>query len=193
MFTIRRLTPTCPKCNGCHTYDVIPELPSEPQWQLRPFDFSLETYSVGNATYYCMDCEYKWKKYRGKKPYEKIKVIYAHAGGFPGPYHKVKVDVARSIVEYKADFSYDSELPVHDRKERSKEELEFFLAKLYTCDFMNWAEEYDMSGPVLDGTHWSIRIEYDTHCEMKRGSNHYPSKWATFCKAISSLSGYEYY
>jgi hypothetical protein len=32
--------------------------------------------TVGNGKYYCNDCHHTWKKYRGKKPYEKIKTIY---------------------------------------------------------------------------------------------------------------------
>ncbi|WP_162595994.1 hypothetical protein [Bacillus sp. CGMCC 1.16541] len=41
----------------------------------------------------------------------------------------------------------------------------------------------------LDGTYWSVRIEYETHCEIKRRNNHYPPKWTKFCHTISTLSG----
>lgn len=51
----------------------------------------------------------------------------------------------------------------------AKEYIEWFPSELYTCDFVNWAEEY-IHLFVLNGTHWSIRIEYDTHCEIKTGN-----------------------
>jgi hypothetical protein len=72
-----------------------------------------------------------------------------------------------------------------------KEEIEWFRSELYKCDFVNWAEEY--YAPACDGTHWTVRIEYDTYCEIKWGSNHFPPKWTKFCKAVSKISGREFY
>ncbi|WML48473.1 hypothetical protein RCG23_25135 [Neobacillus sp. PS3-34] len=77
-------------------------------------------------------------------------------------------------------------------KPLTNEELDWFRSELYKCDFVNWAEEYYQIG-VLDGTHWSVRIEYDTYCEIKTGHVHFPPKWSKFCKAISKLSGSEFY
>lgn len=37
------------------------------------------------------------------------------------------------------------------------------------CDLVNWVEEYYKN--VLDGTHWNIKIEYDTSFKIKTGSN----------------------
>ncbi|WP_219621119.1 hypothetical protein [Bacillus sp. UMB0893] len=53
-------------------------------------------------------------------------------------------------------------------------EVDWFLKELYKCDFVNWAEEYIQF--AMDGTHWTVRIEYSNHCEIKRGSNHFPLK-----------------
>jgi hypothetical protein len=189
---LRRITPMCPKCNRNNTYDIIPEIPNQLEIQLQP-EFLHETHSIGNAKYYCIDCDYKWKKYRGKKPYERIRVIYSEVGGFPGPYSQVKVDLAEHTVEHNTEFPYSSGLPVSNLCEVTEEDLELFLAELYKCDFVNWAEEYNVGGLVMDGTHWSVRIEYDTHCEIKIGDNHFPAKWTKFCKAISKISGSEYY
>lgn len=195
MDKLRRMTLKCPKCNGDHTYDIVPEIRNEPELQLQNLEFFQEAYSLGNARYYCIDCDYKWKKYRGKKPYEKIKVIYSDVGGYPGPYHEVKVDFVEKRVEHKTAFPFDDGLlvPVNNSRDMDKEDIELFLTELYKCDFVNWAEEYQVFGTVCDGTHWSVRIEYDTHCEIKIGNNHFPPKWTKFCKAISKLSGNEFF
>jgi hypothetical protein len=190
---LRRITPMCPKCNMHNTYDIIPEIPNQPEIQLQSYDSLHETYSIGNAKYYCIDCDYSWKKYRGKKPYERIRVIYSEVGGFPGPYSQVKVDLAEQRVEHNAEFPYSSGLPVSSLGNVTKEEIELFLAELHKCDFVNWAEEYNVGGLVMDGTHWSVRIEYDTHCEIKSGDNHFPAKWTKFCKAITKISGSEFF
>ncbi|WP_419883478.1 hypothetical protein ACN6MY_07965 [Peribacillus sp. B-H-3] len=183
----------CPKCRRYNTYDIIPEIPNQLEFQLQADEFTHDTYSVGNAKYYCIDCNYKWKKYRGKKPYERIRVIYSEAGGFPGPYSQVKVDLAEKRVEHHTDFPFNDGSPVNDIRVITEEDIESFLTELHKCDFVNWAEEYNVFGPVLDGTHWSVRIEYDTHCEIKVGSIHFPPKWTKFCKALSRLSGNEFY
>ncbi|SOB99173.1 hypothetical protein SAMN05880501_102160 [Ureibacillus xyleni] len=167
----RRKTPTCPKCNRNNTYDIIPEIPNEPEIQINPYQCMVEyveTYTIGNAKYYCMDCHHTWKKYRGRKPYNMVRKIYASSGGFPGPYFDVTIELDKEEV------------------------IDWFLEELYKCDFLNWAEEY-IQPYVLDGGHWSVRIEYDTYCEIKMGSNHYPVKWAKFCKAVSAISGSEFY
>jgi hypothetical protein len=89
--------PECPKCKRHNTYDIIPEIPNQPEFQLHVEEFLEYTYSIGNAQYYCMDCNDKWKKYRGKKPYERIRAINADVGGYPGPYSQVKVDFAEKL------------------------------------------------------------------------------------------------
>ncbi|SEM52769.1 hypothetical protein SAMN05192533_103252 [Mesobacillus persicus] len=183
----------CPKCRRHNTYDYIPEMPNQHEPQLQADNFFHEIYSIGNAKYYCIDCNYKWKKYMGKKPYERIRVIIAYVGGYPGPYCQVKIDLAEQRVEHNTDYPFSDGLPVNDSSYLLEEDIELFLTELHKCDFVNWAEEYNTFGPVMDGTHWSVRIEFDTHCEIKTGDNHFPPKWTKFCKAISKLSGNEFY
>ncbi|MFP9128860.1 hypothetical protein [Niallia sp. BSM11] len=190
---IRRITPVCPKCKGHNTYDVIPEIPSKPECQIHADEFLYDTFSIGNAKYHCIDCNYKWKKYRGKKPYERIRVIYSDVGGFPGPYSQVKVDLVKKTVEHNTEYPYSQGLPVNDFSIINNEDIELFLTELHKCDFVNWAEEYKVNGLVMDGTHWSVRIEYDSHCEIKIGDNHFPKKWTKFCKVVSALSGNDFY
>jgi hypothetical protein len=152
---------------------------------------NLQEKTVGNAKYYCVDCDYTWKKYRGKKPYERIKVIYADAGGYPGPYFHVKIDFKSLLVEKNPLIEYHLS-DLQSSTPPTREEFEWFRSELYKCDFLNWAEEFEMLF-VMDGTHWSVRIEYDDYCEIKTGSNHFPPKWSKFCKAVAKLSGREFY
>jgi len=100
MNTIRRISPICPKCKQQNTYDIIPELPDMPDDQLNEADlFGSHKFTVGNAKYHCIDCGHTWKKYRGKKSYDRIKVIHADVGGFPGPYFNVKINLELMKVE----------------------------------------------------------------------------------------------
>jgi hypothetical protein len=187
MNKMRRISPMCPKCKRHNTYDIIPELPNAPEIQLSEHELEhLWKKTVGNAKYYCVDCHYTWKKYRGKRPYDRIKVVDVSIGGFPGPYFKVKIDlhaltVYRDIGIGEMEFS----------NSRTKEEIEWFRSELYKCDFVNWAEDY--YALACDGTQWTVRIEYDTYCEIKWGSNHFPPKWTKFRKAVSKISGGEFY
>lgn len=90
---------------------------------------------------------------------------------------------------------YSSDPPVEmplENNPPSQEEFDWFLEELYKCDFLNWADAYE-DPLVLDGTHWSIHIEFDTYCEIKRGSNHFPPKWTKFCKAMTKITGHEFY
>lgn len=205
MYKQRRITPKCPKCNGNNTYDIIPELPNIPEiqynqiWdfyghgefydQIKSFNINnLHLYNtIGNSKYYCMDCNRSWKKYRGRKPYEKIKSISANVGGYPGPYFNVKINLENRQVDYHKFMSVDDETSIVN-----EDCIAWLLEELYKCDFINWAEEY-IQPMVLDGTHWSVQIEYDSHCEIKTGDNYFPPKWTKFCKAISELTGNEFY
>lgn len=209
---MRIISPTCPRCNQNYTYDIIPEIPNIPEVQLTERNREEQSFitgyiyeydedvltkrSIGNAKYYCMNCGHTWKKYRGKKPYERIRTIFANAGGYPGPYFEVKIDLVNALIEQKQEEMlghlgiFNPELLLNPPIE---EEIGWFREELHKCDFVNWAEEYMNLLPILDGGHWSVRIEYDTYCEIKYGSNHYPKKWSKFCKAVSRISRGEFY
>jgi hypothetical protein len=192
MINLRRISPLCPKCKSCSTYDVIPNLPETPEYQLQALDYDLENYAIGNAKYYCMTCEHIWKKYRGKKPYEAITRLIAHTSGFPGPHYEVEINFKDKTVQHSSTI-YDRKRPGIDVKKLNENELKWFQNRLYECDLLNWAEEYEVNGLVCDGTHWNLRIEFDTHCEFKIGSNHFPEKWKRFCTVVSKLSDNEFF
>ncbi|MDL4840905.1 hypothetical protein [Aquibacillus rhizosphaerae] len=178
----------CPKCKQYHTYDVIPELPNEPALQLSK-DVVENTHemTIGNGKYYCLNCDYSWKKYRGKKIYEQIKVIHANTGGYAGPFFGVIIDIESLEID-RNDYSA---INIETIDTPMEEKIEWFKSELHKCDFVNWAEEY--FALVMDGTQWRIQIEYESYCEIKVGSNHFPPKWTKFCRAISKISGGEFY
>jgi hypothetical protein len=175
--------PPCPKCNSIHTTD---EKPLMDEVGLFPIE-EPQSFEKGKARYYCLDCAHTWKKYRGKKPFSSIKGIEAFAGGFPGPSYKVKIDFETSLVEHIEYHSIEQE----NRAQLSSEEKEWLTTELYKCDFLNWSEEYIVMAE--DGTNWDVKIEFDTHCEIKTGSNYFPPKWTKFCKTMAKISGGEFY
>lgn len=190
--TPRRLHPTCPKCKQNNTYDILPYIPNKPSIQTTDLVFKLrEDRILGNAKYYCIDCDYTWKKYRGKKIYEQIKLIHAYAGGYPGPYFHITIDLDSEVSESEYDFGDDYLGNMPNRNNPRFRDYEWFRSELHKCDFVNWSEYY--YAPICDGTHWEIKIEYENHCEIKTGSNEFPPKWKKFCKAVSKVTGGEFY
>ena len=103
---------------------------------------------------------------------------------------EVKIDLQSEQVDLQI-FDFEDDNSLKSVITLTEESIEWFRKELYKCDIVNWAEAYVEY--VLDGTHWGIRIEYDTYCEIKTGSNHYPPKWTKFCKAISKLCGTDIY
>jgi hypothetical protein len=61
--------------------------------------------------------------------------------------------LARNRVEHSNDFPFSDGLPVNDYSDLLEEDIELFLTELHKCDFVNWAEEYNTIGPVMDGSH----------------------------------------
>jgi len=186
----QKTSPICPKCGSHQTTDIVhpPQCVTDIQFYGDEEDDFPLVYTRGNGKYYCMNCKYTWKKYRGKKPYESINKITVCSGGFPGPSFNIDINLQTKQIDYEQHFS----IPSIIKPVITDEEKKWFLEELYKCDFLNWAEIYEQPF-VLDGNHWSIRIELDTHCEIKHGSNHFPQKWSKFCESISKMSGNEFY
>lgn len=194
LYEPRRIHPICPKCKKHNTYDIIPGIPNITHLQLSKDVFEQKSELViGNKRYHCLDCDYSWKKYRGKKIYDQIKIVYANSGGFEGPNFKVKIDFESNIIERTSSIYDDSfELVALESIETlTREESEWFQSELHKCDLVNWAEEYFAF--ACDGTNWIVRMEYENYCEIIQGSNHFPSKWGKFCKAVSKVSGDKFY
>lgn len=190
MNSLTTKSPTCPRCHNDNTYDIIPELSNllDPEAKESVNDTA---YSYKNNKYYCIDCGYSWKKYKGRKPYEKIRMITAETGGFPGPFFTVKLDLISCTAESNSlmKYRFDNEKSF---SRLTQEQIDCFREELYRSDLLNWAERYE-DLTVLDGTHWNIRISYETYCETKSGSNHFPPGWTKFCRAVTRLSCKEFY
>lgn len=179
--------PSCPKCTSFQTTDVDPFQELAEEQSLSEYREEVEK---GKSRFYCQECGYSWKKYRGKKPYSRIKSIEAFAGGFPGPSFKVKIDLENYIVEH-VEYAFGVEIGQENFMLISEEEKDWFLTELYKSDLLNWSDEYYMM--AMDGSHWNLKIVLDTHCEIKSGSNHFPAKWAKFRKVVAKISGGEFY
>lgn len=191
---MKNFIPPCPKCKNTNTTDIIPIKPNKFDIDFPPDFFDTQGTTIGNCKYYCHDCNYTWKKYRGKKPYNTIKKLEVSTGGFGGPNFRVIVDFHNNYIERSEGF--DEIFPIYPINSQDpndlKEYIAEFLIKLYEVDLMNWASQYN-NFSILDGTFWRVNITFDTYCEEKSGTNHFPPKWIKFCKAISRVSGGEFY
>lgn len=56
MKTIRRFHPICPKCKSEDTCDILPDIPNTSH-------IEKDGITTGNSTFYCLNCEYSWKKF----------------------------------------------------------------------------------------------------------------------------------
>lgn len=187
---LKSISPTCPRCENNNTYDVIPELTAIDTSSTK-LSFLKTAYSFENKKYYCVNCNHSWKKYKGRRPYEKIKILQVETGGFPGPFFNVKINLESLKVKSNALVKYRFE-EKNLSQTLSEQDVSWFLEELYKCDVMNWAERYE-DLYVLGGSHWNLRIEYDTYAETKNGSNHFPPEWEKFCQLISKLIGKDFY
>ena len=62
------------------------------------------------------------------------------------------------------------------------------LAKtLEQLDAWEWTESYVL--PALDGTSWQIELIWGEQTLQSSGSNAYPERWPTFCRAVEKLLG----
>lgn len=187
---LKSTAPACPRCENENTYDVIPELTSL-DTPSTTSSYLKTAYSFENKKYYCVNCNHSWKKYKGRHPYEKIKVLQAETGGFPGPFFNVNINFKSFKLDSNALVKYRFE-DKNISKSLSEQDVKWLREGLYQCDIMNWAERYE-DLYVLGGNHWNIRIEYDTYTETKNGSNHFPPEWKKFCYLISKLTGRDFY
>ncbi len=119
-------------------------------------------------------------------------VFRAQIGGFPGPFYEVSWDEA--LLKW-TDF---------EKLETIRPEAidwQRFWSELDKIKIWEWEQRYD-NPHVLDGTSWSVHIEYQGKSLKSSGSNAYPdSKGAApgkvfkkFCRAVSNLvDGKDFY
>jgi hypothetical protein len=51
----------------------------------------------------------------------------------------------------------------------------------------DWAERYE-DPAVVDGTHWSLRLEHDGRAVSASGSNAVPQGWRAVQRAVEKLA-----
>ncbi|NHN34854.1 hypothetical protein [Paenibacillus agricola] len=120
-----------------------------------------------------------------KTEYENIKRIVASVGGYFGTSYTVEVEFDRGKITWEArgdDFEPGLILQL------DIESMNTFREALSKSRILSWKNEY-IDPNTLDGTQWSLDIEFDDICIEKSGSNDYPKEWKRFCKVIHKLTG----
>jgi hypothetical protein len=116
--------------------------------------------------------------------YKNIKRIEASNGGYFGTSYTFKLDFDRGKLNWEArgdDFEPGLMLQVDIAS------MNIFREALSKCRILSWKNEY-IDPNTLDGTQWSLDIEFDDLCVEKSGSNAYPREWNRFCKYIQKLT-----
>lgn len=125
------------------------------------------------------------------RTYQTIKAIYIETGGFPCRFTSVKIDFAMLLIKNYRLFNYytEEETIFHPL---TPEKAEAFLDELQACAIFEWNSDEETS-VSLKGPQWNIQIDYGIHLDTKRGYLQLPTGWPEFCKAVTKVSGSEFY
>jgi hypothetical protein len=124
----------------------------------------------------------------GKQP----QTLKAFIGGFGGPSYGVRFE--DSTLYYDAWDNGEQHEPVEVHP--TEADWEAFWRTLDEVGAWDWKEEYETEG-VMDGTGWSLEVEYNGRVLETGGSNAYPpdgkmnvsKQFSRFLKAVSKLAG----
>ena len=95
----------------------------------------------------------------------------AYVGGFLGP--SFQAEVHDGILIYTR-FGPGHSKPVHTTIKPTARQWREFRQTLDELKVWQWHPEYLPSGPVMDGTQWSLDIAYRDHALKVHGDNSYP-------------------
>ena len=104
-------------------------------------------------------------------------------GGYCGPSYSL--ELKGKEITYKA-FGYGYELENSEIIIPTMEQLEQFLEKIKKIGVWKWKRRYT-EPHVLDGTSWSVSIEYKRKRFKSSGSNAYPEGFDEFTKSVRKL------
>jgi hypothetical protein len=107
------------------------------------------------------------------KDYENIKRIQASIGGYFGSSYTVEVDFVSGEIVWNAREDGIFEPGITIQMDSEGLEIEIFREALSKCHILSWEQKY-IDPHTLDGTQWSLDIEFDNLCIEKSGSNAYP-------------------
>jgi hypothetical protein len=135
--------------------------------------------------YACNECNCAWG---GEKPvgkgYEGIRYFKAYVRRYSGPNYHIEINIISGKVKWSEGLYKETEY----EKKVDVEDIKQFIEELSKCHVLKWGQKY-VKPYVLDGTQWSIEIEFDDICIYKSGNNAYPKEWKKFCKLVKDLIG----
>lgn len=119
---------------------------------------------------------------------ETTKVEFEIGGFFRGYKRFVvkKENNSYSATYYPSLYPSQSDGTLEKRISLPSDEYKKFVHKVYMSYIKEWDEHYD-NPDILDGTSWSIVINYGNYQRKWSGNNAYPPSWSRFIKAINSL------
>jgi hypothetical protein len=133
-----------------------------------------------------MAWDLNWRGSLLDKGYENIKRIIASVGGYFGSSYTFEFELVRGKITWEAneDGVFEPALIL----QMDTESINTFREAMTKCHILTWEQKY-IDLHTLDGTQWSLHIEFDDLCIEKSGNNAYPREWERFCKVIQKLTG----
>lgn len=165
-------------CPQCGSKKVIPIVYGD-----------LEPY--GESYFTCKVCHWIGKGIIfDKHPYQwllKLRIILEGFG--TGSFLELEMDLIKEKIIWQKRESYYSETEKVEKK-LLPPEIKRIEAGLMKCDILTWERNYDHF-ICLDGTSWSIKMEFGLEREIvrKSGCNQYPPQWKSFCKTLENAMG----
>ncbi len=179
----RKNSKVCPECESKNVVPIIYGMPTcEVQKKEEEGKIQLGGCCImpDSPRYACNDCHCIWGgEELLEKSYEDIKRIKASVGGYSGPNYEVEIDFVNGIATWKEGMYQELE----HTKDLDAASSTKYIKELSNCRVLNWGQQY-IEPCVLDGTQWSVEIDFDDACVCKYGSNAYPKEWKRFCRLI---------
>jgi hypothetical protein len=107
-----------------------------------------------------------------------------------GPSYLIRVDFIKNRFYFfewnvgaKEDTTNNSQVPL------IAGDVETFKTDLYRLNLWNWEPDYHLTGIILDGTCWSVKLETMTKVYQSKGLENFPHQWPKFYQALTRLIG----
>jgi len=117
-------------------------------------------------------------------------ILNFELGGYFGRSHSFELKNKSPILVYTCSDHNQMESPPISLNP-SKEKWDRFLKECDRIDIWSWESQYQFKGAIMDGSHWSLHIEYGHQKVKTSGSNAYPGEESDFVEETPTFKAFK--
>ena len=179
----------CPQCLSTSVARILYGLPAftpELEEQLEKGEVHLGgcVISDDDPEYHCNGCGHEFYIEMSNSTQYAPDSFEAFIGGYMGESYGIQWKQGKLWYEH---FARGYEKQETTKLDISPKDWQRFWATLDRLSVWKWDTRYEC--PMVDGTHWSLKIGYEGKSIDASGSNAYPPAFEKFCAAVSRLVG----